>query len=497
MDARLLRLSREVANLTAAATPAVVGPVVDAATGEILLPGDPAGRPFRVYFVPADLCFDQTGRLRPTTDLWRGLGIAADWDAAVPEMAIGELPEADAYVGGKFRPLFTKHGFRWLGLHGGRGSGKSTTVCLALLLHARSKRTRIAALREFQTSIAGSVKQLLSDLIDLHGWHEEFAETLTAIEHRNGSRVTFHGLATNVDSVRSLEKVDIFAIEEAASISARSLETLAPTVRAEGSFAIAAWNPEKPEDPVDSLLRQEPPPGSWVQSVGIGDNPYFFRTALPPDMGHLLHHDRDLGSHIWLGGYRSASAARIFRNVEIGWRPEGLEYRMYLGFDPSNGGASPAAAVEVHVSIAARTIFIATEAYGHPTLTELKSFLDPFEWTMRKEILWVDSARPDIIENLNAIGMPARAVRKSPGSIRTGIDHLLGFRIIVSPKCPHMWREFQEYSWAVDRKTLRPTDTPTGPDHLVDAVRYAIHELVERPDNSSDGGVFRIKMGKW
>ena len=64
----------------------------------------------------------------------------------------------------EFKRLFDND-WREAAVFGGRYSLKSHTVARYLLIKAREKKTRVACFREFQSSIAESSHQLLSDLI--------------------------------------------------------------------------------------------------------------------------------------------------------------------------------------------------------------------------------------------------------------------------------------------------------------------------------------------
>lgn len=140
-----------------------------------------------------------------------------------------------------FRPLFVPS--RYKAFYGGRGSGKSHSVATALVLMAAERPLRVLAAREIQRSIRDSSKRLLDDRIaalDLAGAYRSTAE---AIHGRNGSLFLFAGLRSNPESIKSMEGVDIAWVEEAASVSQRSLDILVPTVRKPGSELWFTWNP--------------------------------------------------------------------------------------------------------------------------------------------------------------------------------------------------------------------------------------------------------------
>lgn len=115
------------------------------------------------------------------------------------------------------RPLFESHRVKCL--YGGRGSGKSWDVAEALIEIAVRSEVRILCLRRVQKSIAASSHQLLCDTIRRLGYESEFTITNNAIRSKEGAEFMFMGLQSNLDSVKSIEGVDICWVEEAHSIS--------------------------------------------------------------------------------------------------------------------------------------------------------------------------------------------------------------------------------------------------------------------------------------
>jgi len=134
-------------------------------------------------------------------------------------------------------------------MYGGRGGGKSHTVAQALLDMGARKPLRILCAREIQKSMRDSVHRLLKDYIVKLGL-ESFYEVLdTEIRGRNGTLILFTGLQSHtVDSIKSFEGVDLVWIEEAHAISKKSLDTLIPTIRKEGSEIWMTLNPDMDTD---------------------------------------------------------------------------------------------------------------------------------------------------------------------------------------------------------------------------------------------------------
>ena len=159
----------------------------------------------------------------------------------------------------EFKPLFDSW-WRHAVVEGGRYSLKSHTVARFLLLTARSRRVRIACLRQLQKNIADSSYQLLIDLIQQYGF-SEFVWTNDTITNTNtGSTFIFKGLDRNVETtIKSLEGIDIAWIDEAQTITLKSIRILNPTIRKPGSKIIWTLNRLTDLDPVISYFITNPP----------------------------------------------------------------------------------------------------------------------------------------------------------------------------------------------------------------------------------------------
>jgi phage terminase large subunit len=161
-------------------------------------------------------------------------------------------------------------------IKGGRGSGKSWGVAIAMLIIGAAKPTRFLCAREIQKSIQQSVHQLLKDQIARLGL-ESFYEVLqTTIRGKNGTEFFFAGLSDmTVDSIKSFEGVDVVWCEEAQTISDRSWSVLIPTVRKEGSEIWVTYNPELESDPTHDRFVTNTPPDAVVVEMNWSDNPWF------------------------------------------------------------------------------------------------------------------------------------------------------------------------------------------------------------------------------
>jgi phage terminase large subunit len=216
---------------------------------------------------------------------------------------------ADIEFPSKLNCLFKKA--RYKILYGGRGGAKSWGVARCLLLLGTRKPIRILCAREFQTSIRDSVHKLLSDQIIGLNLTEFYEITDRTIRGRNGTEFNFVGLKNNVANVKSYEGVDICWVEEGQSVSARSWDTLIPTVRKEESEIWITFNPELATDETYVRFVQNPPNNAIVQKINWSDNPWFPETLML-EKDALKVRDLEAYNTVWEGICRVTVDGAIF-----------------------------------------------------------------------------------------------------------------------------------------------------------------------------------------
>lgn len=202
-----------------------------------------------------------------------------------------------------FEPLFQPA--RYKAYFGGRGSAKSHSFATALVLLGVQKPLRILCGREIQKSIKDSVKRLIDDKIRLCGLEGFYTSTDTEVRGANGTLFIFAGLKTNIESIKSMEGIDIAWIEEASTLSQSSLDILIPTIRKEGSELWFSWNPDNELDAIDMMFRgANPPPNSVIKRVSFEDNP-FFTDVLKQEADQLKTTNVQKYNHVWGGEYNT------------------------------------------------------------------------------------------------------------------------------------------------------------------------------------------------
>lgn len=219
-----------------------------------------------------------------------------------------------------FQPLLVPA--RYKGVWGGRGSGKSHFF--ADLLVEDSVRAPgesggegllSVCIREVQRTLAQSSKRLIEKKIQEMGVGSEFRVWRDRIETPGDGLMIFQGMQDHTaESIKSLEGFRRAWVEEAQSLSARSLALLRPTIRAKNSELWASWNPRRKSDAIDDFLRQRKPDGSVVIRANWQDNPWF-PAELEAERKLDLSLYPERYEHTWEGAYATAFEGAYFAGV--------------------------------------------------------------------------------------------------------------------------------------------------------------------------------------
>ena len=370
---------------------------------------------------------------------------------------------------------------RYKGAFGGRGSGKSFFFAELLIeRHIQNPEAHSVCIREVQKSLNQSVKKLLEIKIESMGVGHYFDVQESIIKSKIGNgRIIFQGMQNHTaDSIKSLAEYDTAWVEEAQTLSQRSLDLLRPTIRKPDSEIWFSWNPSESTDPVDVLLRGEmPPKGATVLQVNYTDNPWF-PEVLKDEMEYDRKRDIDKYEHVWLGGYVKNSNTRVFRNwsiQEFDTPPDAVHrFGADWGFS-----VDPTTLVRCH--IIGRKLYIDYEAYmvGCDIVDTPNLFLTVPE--AEKWPIVADSSRPETVSYMRQNGFPKiMGAVKGTGSVEDGIEFLKGYDIIVHPRCKHVADELLHYSYKTDPLTGKVLPILADKkNHTIDALRYAC-EAVRR-----------------
>ena len=377
-------------------------------------------------------------------------------------------------------PVFNPD-YRIFIIKGGRGGGKSHTICGILVLMAAVYRKRVLCTREIQNSIGDSVLKLLTDKVDEYDLQNYYTVQKSILKSKTGSEFLFKGLLRNIRSIKSGEGYDIAFTEEAETVSKESLDLLIPTIRKKNSQLIFAFNPEREGAPVEELSNR---PDAITLHVNYTDNP-FCSEELIREAELCRRVKPDDYDWIWLGKHRQETDALIFKGkIEIAMFDEPEDKPMYQGLD-FGFNPDPTAFVRCFEGNdwqgnKGKYLFVSREIYEimllpiniHLRCNELIPNVNKYETR-------ADSSRNDSIEIVK-INMPyVVGASRGPGSIKNGIEFLLGYdKIIIHARCKNTADEFKTYSYKTDSVTRQIIPVPEDKNnHLIDALRYATESL--------------------
>lgn len=374
---------------------------------------------------------------------------------------------------------------RYKGAKGGRGSGKSHFFAELLVEeHIANPDQQTVCIREIQKSLKFSAKKLIEDKIRALGVQELFDITMTEIRRVGGQGIIiFQGMQDHTaDSIKSLEGFNRAWIEEAQSISARSMELLLPTIRAPGSELWFSWNPDQPDDPVELHFKDVDDDTDFILvHVNYQDNP-FCPDELIQEAKRHARVSPETYNHVWLGGYNTRNEAQVFHGK---WRVEefepGEDWQPMFGAD---WGFAQDATTAVEVYVVDRTLYIRREAYKVGLEQDhIPGFFKRHIPGIDRHVIRADSARPETISHVKGKGLPkTEGVKKWPGSVEDGVEYMRSFdEIVIHPDCEHAAEEFRLYSYKVHKQTgdILPQIDDSW-NHCIDAVRYSLQPLIRQ-----------------
>jgi len=185
---------------------------------------------------------------------------------------------------------------------------------------------RLVGIREIQKSLKHSAKALIEAKLDEYrlGEAQGFKVFNEVIQLPKGGLMIFQGMQDHTaESIKSLEGFHRAWVEEAQSLSARSLSLLRPTIREENSEMWFSWNPRRKTDPVDVMLRgTETPTGAVVVRANWNDNPWL-PEVLEQERQDCLRTDPDQYPHIWGGEYATVLVGAYYAKHLAQARQEG------------------------------------------------------------------------------------------------------------------------------------------------------------------------------
>ena len=225
---------------------------------------------------------------------------------------------------------------------GGRSGTKSFSIARILLYLVDRYGYKVGCFREHQNTIEDSVHSMLADGINELGL-SKFKVAKATIEHQNGGKFRFKGLARSAEGVKSFNGFNIFWLEEAQFVTKESLKMLTPTLREEGSECWLTLNPLSRLDHVSQRFILPFYKELMMNGVYEDDLHYIIWTNYDenPWMPDTLEEERRLDKkilpraeydHIWLGHFNDTVENAV---IHAEWFDAAIDAHKKLNIDPT------------------------------------------------------------------------------------------------------------------------------------------------------------------
>lgn len=392
---------------------------------------------------------------------------------------------------------------------GGRYSGKSFTILTGLAHAVGQFSHRLLQARYTMESAGQSIVPGFKSKLDMLGYSNYYRINKNTIESKfNHSRVFFKGMKTGSNTqdsaLKSLEDVSIFCVEEASEIPTfDDFDKVHLSVRPMDvqGFSVLMMNPTHSSHWIYQKFFLDKSVKAGFN--GVKDGVMYIHstwTDLDEDMITPMHLRRykdareffdntdfdDLTDpklikkYIWyrdvvLGGWKDSVDNVIFEYWEEfdEWPKDKPVYKT-LGLD--FGFKDPNALVETRFYNDA--IYVKQHLYRPDVSNEdlANAIKKVYEENGSSFYVIADSARPEIIKELNKLGCAVVKCKKGPGSIKDGIQKINSTNLFVHKDSKDIHHELNNYHYVerINTKGERKIEPVDAFNHLIDALRYSL-----------------------
>jgi phage terminase large subunit len=372
---------------------------------------------------------------------------------------------------------------RYFVITGGRGSGKSYSVNLFLLLLTYEVGHTILFTRYTLTSAHISIIPEFIDKIDTLDLHSDFHITKDEIINlKTGSKILFKGIKTSsgtqTANLKSLAGVTTWVLDEAEELTDEdTFDKIDFSIRAKDvqNRVIMILNPATKEHFIYRRFFEQN--GVKEGSNTVTDKATYIHTTYLDNIENLsesfIEQARQIEktnpkkyNHVILGGWLDKAEGVVFENWEFGdFNPDSLQTSFGQDFGFS---IDPTTLVEVAIDKGKKIIYLNEHLYK-PKLTTTEIAVINKDRAGRSLIV-ADSAEPRLIDELRKQGCNIIATAKGQGSISAGIALMQDYKLIVSHESVNIAKELNNYVYADKQSKLFVDDF----NHAIDAIRYNV-----------------------
>lgn len=384
------------------------------------------------------------------------------------------------------------HGHTHYDFSGGRGSLKSSTVSVFVpLLLINNPGTHALVLRKVANTIRDSVyAQYIWAIgeLGMASYWEAKVSPMELIYKPTGQKIMFRG-ADDPMKIKSIKVpfgyIAVTHFEEKDQFAGRAeIRTILQSTMRGGS---KYWNFESYNPPIsrdnwankDSL--EERTDRLCHKSTYLQAPPEWLGEQFLAEAEHLKATDERAYHHEYLG-IPVGTGGNVFDNLELREiTDEEMSHfdHIYQGVD-YGWFPDPFAFIRLHYDRARETIYLMDEIYQNKLTNEASGNII-IQRGYKDAYITCDSAEPKSVADYRAMGLPAKAAVKGPGSVDYGMKWLQRRKIVIDRKrTPNAYNEFVNYEYDRNKDGDIISGYPDENNHLIDATRYAVERISRR-----------------
>lgn len=376
-------------------------------------------------------------------------------------------------------------------LPGGRGSGKSSFVGIAVIdLLMREPTLHACVLRQVEKTIRDSVYAQIRWAISVLGLDEEFQAAKSPLEitrKSTGQKIFFRG-ADEPDKIKSIKPgfgyIGIVWFEELDQFKgAESVRRIEQSVIRGGdkAYNFKTFNPPRSAaNWANKYILNRGEKCLITNSTYLDVPEEWLGRAFLDDAGLTKQIDPKAYENEYLG-IANGTGGNVFDNINVrkitddeintfGTILHGVDWGWY---------PDPFAYVRCAYDASHKRIFIYAE-YRCNKQSNRETADKLIEMGVTSEdIIYCDSAEQKSVGDYRAFGLSARAAEKGPGTVNYSMKWLQSLaEIVIDPeRCPGTAEEFLSYEYERTKDGEIITGYPDKDNHSIDAVRYAASQI--------------------
>jgi phage terminase large subunit len=381
---------------------------------------------------------------------------------------------------------------RYFVITGGRGSGKSYSINLFLLLLTYEVGHVILFTRYTLTSAHISIIPEFIDKIETANLSDDFYITKDEIVNKKtGSKILFKGIKTSsgtqTANLKSLAGVTTWVLDEAEELTDEdTFDKIDFSIRTKNihNRVILVLNPTTKTHFIYNR---------FYESKGVADgsnivkkDTTYIHTTYEDNIKNLsesfILQIEDMKvrrpqkyKHQILGGWLDKAEGVVFNNWSFGtFNPNDLPTSFGLDFGFS---IDPDTLIEVAIDKDHKRIYVKEHLYQNGLRMEdlAKICLDK----ATNKLIIADSAEQRLISDLAHKGLNIEPIKK--GTIESGVTLMLDFDIIVDTDSSNIAKEFNNYAYLNKGSKLYIDDF----NHAIDAIRYNVTYHLDNPNKGN------------